>query len=220
MGARKLLAAGTEAGELSKMRTEVLALVALLVLGLGLVACQGEQEEVATGTATATVTPGPTVTASPTGMVTDCPADSIDRLMEIQALAPFQVYCPTFLPPGLTFRGAEYGAGVWVAVTAPTTLEATFVDETGTARVRFIQGYVDLASMLPWFSSTGVTIAYGDDLQAELWEAQPFALFAEGEPMLVAVATASDGSVHWVDVQGLSEEDLRQMAASMKPLTP
>ena len=214
------------------MRARLLAIVAVSIVSLGPVACGGQGEEVATQTLTTvaspsptvsasaspdvSVSPSPTVSASPSPSTAACVAGSTPRLLEIRELARFRVYCPTFLPSDLTFVGAEYGGGVWLPLTDPATLEATFVDAAGTRKVRFIQGPVDLDLILRQFTATGKTIMYGD-LEAQVWESRPEVLF---EPLLMAVATSEDGFTYWVDAHGFSEEELEQMAAGMKPLVP
>lgn len=198
------------------MRMQLLAVTAMLALGLGIVACGGEGEEVATPTLTATARLQPTASVSPAPTTAACVAGCTERLLDIQASAPFRVYCPTFLPLDLAFVGAEYGGGVWVPLIEPTTLEATFVDAAGTRKVRLIQGRIDLDLILSDFTPTGATIMYGD-LQAQVWESGPYALF---EPLLMAVAISGDGFTYWVDAHGLGEEELEQIAAGMKPLIP
>jgi len=116
----------------------------------------------------------------------------------------------------LTFLGSEYGGGVWIALLERTTLEATFADAAGTTKVRFIQGRPDLDIALKLFTPTGETIPYGDQFQAEVYESLPNVPFAG--PLLVAVTTTPDGFGHWIDGQGIDLEQLKRMAASMKPL--
>lgn len=197
------------------MPKALLAVAFILMLGLAAMACQ--KEEIERQAPTATASPEPTVTASSSPTSGMCAAGSGDRLMEIQSSAPFQVYCPTFVPSGLTFLGAEYGGGVWLPVTKPTAIEAVFVDATGIAKVRVIQAWLDLDTIAQWFTPTGTTVMY-DDLRAEVWQSKPGVPFATDEPLLAAVATSPEGVTHWVDVRGLDEDELGRITAGMKPL--
>jgi len=211
---------------MANMPTRLLILAVTMLLALAVAACDngGETSEGPGLTSTAPLSTAAVSTASPQAAATitpfpgasECAGGSGGRLSEIQAEAPFQVYCPTWVPEGLTFLGSEYGGGVWLALLERTTLEATFVDAAGTTKVRFIQGRPDLDVALKLFTPTGETIAYGDQFQAEVYESLPNVPFAG--PLLVAVTTTPDGFGRWIDGQGIDLEQLKRMAASMKPL--
>ena len=175
-------------------------------------------------TATAEATAPPAVTAtptaqaavSPTAEAVACAAGSTEAFVEAQEQAPFVVYCPTFLPAGLTLEDVGYSPE---DVTHGPTVGGAFTSSAPEVRVDFVQGGPLPLSLL----TTGIRFGGGGpsgtmvpyaDFDVELW--------LPGEPgMAVAVLGQSpDGATHWMVAQGLTEDELKEIAASMRPVSP
>jgi hypothetical protein len=170
------------------------------------------------------VSPAPEVTPSPTAQAVvsqtpdaiACAADSTEAFVDAQEEAPFTVYCPTFLPAGLTLEDVGYSPE---DVTHGPTVGGAFANSALGVRVEFVQGEALPLSLLTTGvrfgggGPSGTMIPYGDFL-AELW--------LPGEPgmALAVLGESPDGVTHWMVAQGLTEDELREIAASLRPVSP
>jgi hypothetical protein len=222
-------------------RAMMWAVAALLAGSMLAGACGGDSHEaaptttagdrtVAVPTPTRTVTPGgldggstplPAPTSEEEGGATEaeavvCAADSTQQFRDVDAEAPWSVYCPVYLPDGFQLESIEYSLDL--AGAAPSAgkgaLEARFEDSATGARVNLVQGLPGLSAL-----TSGIRdghqlgrVSYGD-LPANLFTADPAAPDA---PYLAVLATSSpDGVTHWLQTIGLSEDDTRSIAGQM-----
>ena len=194
-----------------------------LLLSLLLAACAenaGEPSASPTSRPAATPTPseGTPSTATPPAIVVTpgentpaCAADSTVGFLQAQQAASFKVYCPTFLPAGFTLDDVHFEEMTQpgTPIPGPGVVVATFKRQSPTASIQFVQGRPALSVITALRTSSeeqpGET-AY-DGFQGNI--------FAKG-----VLARSPDGFTHVVFANGLTADELRQVAAAMQPLAP
>jgi hypothetical protein len=196
--------------------------VALLLLGFLVSACA----EDAGGPASPTTAGGPVSTAdagsrptatTPAVLLTPgpgtpaCAADSTPGFLQAQSSASFKVYCPTFLPAGFALQDVHFEetAEPGTPVPGPGSVVASFKRESPKASIEFVQGRPALSVV------TDVrTSSEGEPTDAS-YDGFDGSLFDKG-----LLARSPDGYTHVILADGLTADDLRQIAAGMQPLVP
>jgi len=201
---------------------KAITIVAALALSLLLSACIEDSG----GPASSTTTPGGPVstagsgsaTASPSGVASTpsantpaCAADSTEGFLRAQAPASFKVYCPTFLPAGFTLDDVHFEEPLQsgTPIPGPGTVVASFQRVTPKASIQFVQGRPDLSVVTDLRTSSKSQPVDGsyDGFQASL--------FDKG-----ALARSPDGYTHVITAEGLTADELRQVAAGMQAVAP
>lgn len=184
------------------MRWLAIALVALLLIGLA--AC-GEAED---DGPTASPTPiRPLITPSADTPV--CAADSTLRFLQVQSYAAFQVYCPTFLPEGFVLEEVEFGRVADAPPEGEGAVQAVFQRDEPKAQVEFVQGRPGLSAIAEFQTS-------GQDLIGEsAYDGFLGNLFEAG-----VLARSPDGFTHKVAAEGLTTNEVIQIAAAMRAVAP
>jgi len=149
------------------------------------------------------LTPGPDTPA--------CAADSARGFLEAQSSASFKVYCPMFLPDGFALEDVHFEetAQPGTPVPGPGAVVATFKRESPKASVQFVQGRPALSVI------TDVRTSSEAEPTDTAYDGFDGSLFDKG-----VLARSPDGFTHVISSDGLTAEDLRQIAAEMKPVVP
>jgi hypothetical protein len=191
-----------------------IAIAALAFVALA-AACGDEGDEPAP--ATPAVEPTEVVVVDETPEEPICAAGTSVPFHEVGAEAPFTVYCPTFLPDGYELEEIAYGLDV--AGAAPDggvgAMEAVFSNAESGGRIRFVQGLPGLSALTSGVRGGEVlgNVPY-DDLEATMSRSAPE---APGAPFL-AVLTSDANITHWIEAAGPTEDEVRQIAAGMRPV--
>ena len=203
------------------------AIVAALLLALLLAACgQDAGEPSASPTsppdsrpsATSVLDEGTPSTATPPAILVTpgentpvCAADSTLGFLQAQQSASFKVYCPTFLPAGFILEDVHFEETTepGTPTPGPGIVVAIFKRQSPKASIRFVQGRPGLSVITEMRTSSEgqPTEAAYDGFQANV--------FAKG-----VLARSPDGFTHVVFADGLTADELRQVAAAMQPVTP
>ena len=204
------------------------ALVVLALASALAIACNGELDgslqtpdegdpaPEATAMPEATATPE----ARPSPEALTCAAGSSERFQEVSLKAPWPVHCPTFMPDGYQLEEISYGLDILGAVpgVGVGAMEARFTNADTGARVTFVQGLPGLSALTSTIRGQPVlgVIPYGD-FQADLFESLPD---APNAPFLAVMGEPSLEVTHWIEAEGLSEDEVRRVAAEMRPVSP
>ena len=160
------------------------------------------------GSATAT---RPAVILTPDADTPACAADSAQAFLQAQSSASFKVYCPTFLPAGFALEDVHFEETVQpgTPVPGPGSVVATFKRESPEASLQFVQGRPPLSVITDVRTSSEgePTDTPYDDFEASL--------FDKG-----VLARSPDGFTHVISADGLTTEDLQQIAAGMQAVVP
>jgi hypothetical protein len=153
----------------------------------------------------------PAVILTPGADTPACAADSARDFLEAQSYASFKVYCPTFLPAGFTLEDVHFEETVQpgTPVLGPGTVVATFMRESPKASLRFVQGRPELSLITDLRTSSEgepTDTPYGD------FEAS---LFEKG-----VLARSPDGYTHVILAEGLTADELGEIAAGMQAVAP
>jgi hypothetical protein len=183
------------------MRWSAIALVGLLLIGLA--ACADGEDDVPTASPTLV---RPLITPSADTPV--CAADSALRFLEMQNSAPFDVYCPTFLPEGFVLEQIEFGQAADAPAEGEGAVLAVFQRNDPEARVELVQGRPGVAAIAEF------QIAGQDLIGETAYDGFTANLFETG-----LLARSPDGFTHKIAAQGLTTNDIIQIAAAMQPLT-
>jgi len=200
-----------------------ITVVALLTLSLFLGACiedtggpsaspttpgGGAISTVGAGSATATrpavlLTPGPN---TPT-----CAADSALAFLEVQSYASFKAYCPTFLPAGFVLEDVHFEEAVQpgTPVPGPGSVVATFKRDSPDASLEFVQGRPELSVI------TDVRTSSEGKPKDTPYDGFEGSLFDKG-----VLARSPDGFTHVISADGLTADELEQIAAGMQAVAP
>jgi hypothetical protein len=198
-------------------------IVVALLLSLLLAACvedvgEGPASPTSPAGSISTVGDGSRPTATPPAIVVTpgentpaCAADSTQGFLQAQQAASFKVYCPTFLPAGFVLEDVHFEETTEPStpVTGPGTVVAIFKRQSPKASIRFVQGRPGLSVITEMRTSSEgqpAEAAY-DGFQANV--------FTKG-----VLARSPDGFTHVIFADGLTADELRQVAAAMQPLTP
>ena len=160
------------------------------------------------GHATAT---RPAVASTPGANTPACAAGSTEGFLQAQASASFKVYCPTFLPAGFALDDVRFEEPPQsgTPIPGPGTVVATFQRASPKASIEFVQGRPDLSVVTDLRTSSKSEPVDGpyDGFQASL--------FDKG-----ALARSPDGFTHVISADGLTADELRQIAAGMQAVAP
>ena len=210
-----------------------LSLILALFLAVLAIACDDEAapepsltpspsaspEATASPASTPTVAAETPPAASPSPTAAACAAGSKQRFREVDAEAPWPVYCPTFLPEGYEVEEIIYGLDISGA--APEAgvgaMQAQFVNAQTGGRITFVQGLPGLSVLTSAIRDSEELgdIPY-DDFAAKLFRSPSE---TPGE-LFLAVLGSSDEITHWIEATGPSEDEMRQIAAGMQPVSP
>lgn len=140
-----------------------------------------------------------------------CAAGSTDGFLQGQTYAPFKVYCPTFLPAGFVLEGVHFEESVQpgTPIPGPGSVIATFKRNDPDAAIQFVQGRPELSVITDVRTSSEgepADTSYGD------FEAS---LFEKG-----ILGRSPDGYTHIIIADGLSTDELAEIAAGMEPVVP
>jgi hypothetical protein len=192
---------------------------ALAVVALAGACGDGGDEAVIGSDATRTAATAEAITGTPMEEDLACASGSTERFREIDADAPWAVYCPTFLPEGYALEDISYGLDLWGAVPAAGVgaMEARFVNAETGGRITFVQGTPGLSAL-----TSGVRggealgdIPYGDSGLAARLSQSP--LDVPDGPFFGVMASSGEHT-HWIEAVGTSEEETRSIAAGMRPV--
>ena len=180
-------------------------LAAAGVLALALAGCRGESAP-PPPTFTLVV---PLATVEPGGE-TVCAAGSSEDFRRAQEEAAFSVYCPTALPAGFKLGKMEVEpADEGTSAIRADKLSAVFERADPPASLSLLQGKLSLEELAEFRdrdSQLSGATAYGD------FEAFFF-------PDIV-LGRSADGFSHRITVEGLTQEELVEIAAGMRPVAP
>jgi len=201
---------------------KAVTIVAALTLSLLFSGCIEDVGEPSTNPATpggpvSTAASG-SATASPSGVAPTpgantpvCAANSTEGFLRAQASASFKVYCPTLLPAGFTLNDVHFEetSQSGTPIPGPGTVVASFQRASPNTSIQFIQGRPDLSVVTDLRASSKSPPVDGsyDGFQASL--------FDKG-----ALARSPDGYTHVITAEGLTADELRQIAAGMQAVAP
>jgi hypothetical protein len=191
-------------------------ILAALLLALMASACIEDGGAPPAGTATpggsiSTVVEGSPPAGSPGANAPVCAAGSTQRFLEAQSAASFKVYCPTFLPPGFALEDVrfEQTPQSGTPVPGPGAVIATFRRDSPQASVRLVQGRPALSDI------TDVRTSSGGQPADTAYDGFDGSLFDKG-----VLARSPDGFTHIISADGLTADDLQQVAAGMQAVAP
>ena len=201
---------------------KAITIVAALTLSLILSGCIEDTG----GPSTNPTTPGGPVstagsgsaTVSPTGVAPTrgantpaCAAGSTQGFLRAQASASFKVYCPTFLPAGFTLNDVHFEetSQSGTPISGPGTVVASSQRASPKASIQFMQGRPDLSVVTDLRASSKSPPVDGsyDGFQASL--------FDKG-----VLARSPDGYTQVITAEGLTADELRQIATGMQAVAP
>ena len=168
----------------------------------------GTISTVGAGSATAT---RPTVILTPGPDTPACAADSAPGFLETQSYAPFKVYCPTFLPAGFVLEDVQFEESIQpgTPVPGPGSVIATFKRNDPDASLEFVEGRPALSVI------TDVRTSSEGQPADTSYDGFEGSLFAKG-----VLARSPDGYTHVISAEGLTAEELQQIAAEMQAVAP
>jgi len=162
------------------------------------------------GSGSATVSPTG-VAPTPGANAPACAAGSTQGFLRAQASASFKVYCPTFLPAGFTLDDVHFEetSQSGTPIPGPGTVVASFQRASPKASIEFVQGRPDLSAVTDLRASSKSPPVDGsyDGFQASL--------FDKG-----VLARSPDGYTHVITAEGLTADELRQIATGMQAVAP
>jgi hypothetical protein len=158
------------------------------------------------GSASATASASGIASTSP-NVIPPCAAGSAQRFLLAQASASFKVYCPTFLPAGFTLEDVRFQLSTQsgTPIPGPGTMVATFQRASPKASIQFVQGRPDLSLI------TDLRTSSEGEPTDEPYDGFQGSLFDKG-----VLARSPDGYTHVILAEGLTTDDLRQIAAGMQ----
>jgi len=157
-----------------------------------------------------TATP-PAVVVTPGENTPACAAASTLGFLQALQSASFKVYCPTFLPSGFVLQDVHFEetAQPGTPIPGPGTVVAIFRRQSPKASIQFVQGRPSLSVI------TEVRTSSEDQLGETAYDGFQGNLFAKG-----VLARSPDGFTHVISADGLTADELQQVAAAMQPLVP
>jgi hypothetical protein len=157
-----------------------------------------------------TATP-PAVVFTPGENTPACAADSTQGFLQAQSSASFKVYCPTFLPAGFALEDVHFEETVQpgTPVPGPGSVVATFKRESPEASLEFVQGRPALSVI------TDVRTSSEGEPTDTPYGGFEASLFDKG-----VLARSPDGFTHVISADGLTADDLQQIAAGMQAVVP
>lgn len=157
-----------------------------------------------------TTTP-PAVLLTPSENTPSCAADSTQGFLQAQSSALFKVYCPTFLPAGFALEDVHFEETVQpgTPVPGPGSVVATFQRESPQARIQFVQGRPALSVI------TDIRTSSEGEPSDTSYDGFRGSLFDKG-----VLARSPDGFTHVISADGLTADELQQVAAEMQAVAP
>jgi hypothetical protein len=164
----------------------------------------------ASGGSQPTATP-PAVVFTPSEDTPACAANSTQAFLQAQSSASFKVYCPTFLPDGFALEDVRFEETVQpgTPVPGPGSVVATFKRESPEASLQFVQGRPALSVI------TDVRTSSEGEPTDTSYDGFEASLFDKG-----VLGRSPVGITHVISADGLTTDDLRQIAAGMQPVVP
>jgi hypothetical protein len=165
----------------------------------------------------------PASTPSPAPVA--CAAASTNEFMDAQATSDFAMYCPTFLPAGLTLAELRFtppDAAPPHDGPAPGELNAAFVSADIETQVVLYQGHLGasfVASIVELAQDEGVspeTVAYGD-LEGALYA--PVTTISDVSVGTFVIVQLPGGITHVLHTAEVDVATARQIAADMQPVS-
>ena len=162
------------------------------------------------GGGSATATP-PAVASTPGEDTPACAAESTEGFLQAQSYAPFKVYCPTFLPAGFALEDVRFKLSVQpgTPVPGPGSVVAMFTRKSPEASIQFVQGRPELSAV------TDLRTSSEGEPSDTRYDGFDGSLFDEG-----VLARSPDGFTHIISAEGLTADELRQIAAGMQAVAP
>jgi len=153
----------------------------------------------------------PAVILTPDEDTPACAADSTDGFLQAQSYALFKVYCPTFLPAGFGLEDVRFEEAVQpgTPVPGPGSVVATFKRDSPEASLQFVQGRPPLSVI------TDVRTSSEGEPTDTSYGGVEASLFDKG-----VLARSPDGFTHVISADGLTADEIRQIASGMQPLVP
>ena len=153
----------------------------------------------------------PAVVYTPSENTPACAADSTQDFLQAQSSASFKIYCPTFLPAGFALQDVHFEETVQsgTPIPGPGSIVATFKRDSPKASVEFVQGRPALSVI------TDVRTSSEGEPADTSYGGVEASLFDKG-----VLARSPDGFTHVISADGLTADELRQIAAGMQPLVP
>ena len=184
------------------MRWLPIALAALLLV---LAACIESAEDDGPPASPTAVLP----VLTPSADTPVCAADSTLRFLDVQRYAAFDVYCPTFLPEGFVLEEIDFGQVAAAPKEGEGAVVAVFRRDDPKGQVELVQGRPGLSAVTEFQTS-------GQDLIGET----AYSDFAGNLFETGVLARSPDGFTHKIAVQGLTTNEIIQIAAGMRAVVP
>ncbi len=168
----------------------------------------------------------PPPAASPSPAAAACAAGSTDEFQGAQATADFEMYCPTFLPEGLSLAELRFTAlDATPAMDAPSPgeLNVAFVSADHETQVVLYQGHLGasfVSSLVHLAEDEGVspeTVAYGD-LEGTLYA--PLTTITDVTLGAFVIVDLPGGIRHVFHTAEVDIATVREIAAAMQPVSP
>ena len=190
------------------------AIAIFVALSLLLTACTengGGPPTTATPGGPTSTTGGTRPAGTPSANTPACAAGSTQGFLQAQSYALFKVYCPTFLPPGFAPENVrfELSAQPGTPVPGPGSVVATFQRASPKASIQFVQGRPALSIVTELRTSSE-----GEPTDTP-YDGFEGSLFDKG-----VLARSPDGFTHVISADGLTADELRQIAAGMQVVAP
>ena len=169
-------------------------------------------------------TPSPTVSPSPESAA--CAAASTDEFQGAQAESDFAMYCPTFLPEGLSLtelRFTPLDVTPEMDAPPPGELNAAFVSPDNETQVALYQGRLGasfVSSLVRLADEEGVSpepVSYGD-LEGTLYA--PLTTITDVALGVFVVVELPGGITHVFHTAEVDVATVREIAAQMQPVSP
>jgi len=157
-----------------------------------------------------TATP-PAITLTPGENTPACAAGSTQGFLQTQSSASFKVYCPTFLPAGFALEDVHFEETTQpgTPIPGPGTVAATFQRESPKGSIQFVQGRPALSVI------TALRTSSEEQPGEAAYDGFQGNIFAKG-----VLARSPDGFTHIILADGLTADELQQVAAGMQAVAP
>lgn len=157
------------------------------------------------------------------GTARSCAPTAAGAFAEAQAALSFDVYCPSFLPAGLTLERSSYGPAKGSLGATPAGsdgLVVEFVDPATGSELNFYEGYLGNDLFPNWRQYPPPSPGPGKFGPA-VGELYPeFEAGDLGLQPAVIIVWDLEGSTYVITARGLTTDILQQVGASMRPLRP
>lgn len=159
------------------------------------------------GEGSPTTATSPAIVVTPSENTPACAADSTLGFLQAQQSASFKVYCPTFLPAGFVLEDVHFEETnePGTPVPGPGVVVATFKRQSPKASVQFVQGRPPLSVI-----AEARTSSEGQP-EETAYDGFQGSIFGKG-----VLARSPDGFTHLISADGLTKDELQQVAAAMQ----